>query len=46
VKGEQRSVTENHMEEIVACDDKKVSGDEEYTVNNILAKSRHRDGSI
>jgi hypothetical protein len=37
---------ENQRGEIVASDEKKVSDDEEYTVNNILAKSRHGDGSI
>ena len=46
VKEDQRSTTDNHRVEIVASGDKVVSDDEEMTVNNILAKSRHRDGSI
>ena len=46
VKEDQRSATDNHRGEIVASGDKVVSDDEEMTVNNILAKSRHRDGSI
>ncbi|CAN6235202.1 unnamed protein product [Urochloa humidicola] len=47
VKEDQRSTTDNHTVEIVASGDKVVSSDdEENIVNNILAKSRHRDGSI
>jgi len=46
VKEDQRSTADNHRVEIVASGDKVVSDDEEMTVNNILAKSRHRDGSI
>ena len=46
VKEDQRSTADNHRVEIVASGDKVVSADEEMTVNNILAKSRHRDGSI
>lgn len=34
------STTEEHKGKIV------VSDDEGYTVNNVLARSRHRDGSI
>ncbi|CAN6332047.1 unnamed protein product [Urochloa humidicola] len=37
---DQRNTTEDHKGEIV------VSDDEGYTVNDILAKSRHRDSSI
>lgn len=43
VKGEQRSAMETHRGGIVANDE---SDDEEFTVNNIITKSRHRDGSI
>ncbi|CAN6302900.1 unnamed protein product [Urochloa humidicola] len=46
VKEDQRSAMDNHRGEIVASGDKVVSDDEEYTVNNVLEKSRHRDGSI
>ena len=40
-----RSPTEDHMGKIVASD-KEDCDDEGYTVRNILAKRRHRDGSI
>ncbi|WVZ66586.1 hypothetical protein U9M48_015783 [Paspalum notatum var. saurae] len=36
----------DHMGKIVVDDDKEASDDEEYIVNNILPKSRHRGGSI
>ncbi|CAO2042496.1 unnamed protein product [Urochloa humidicola] len=45
-EGDQRSATDGHRREIIASDDRKVSEDEGYIVNNVLAQSRHRDGSI
>ena len=39
-----RSTTEDHKGIVVS--DEEVSDDEGYTVNNVLARSRHRDGSI
>ncbi|RLM75518.1 hypothetical protein C2845_PM15G09140 [Panicum miliaceum] len=41
-----RSPTEDHMGKIVVSDKEEDSDDEGYTVNNILAYSRHLDGSI
>ena len=46
VKEDKRKATDNHRGGIVASGDKVVSDDDEYTVHNILAESRHRDGSI
>lgn len=43
---DQRRTPEDQRGEFVASDDEEVSDDERHTLNNILAKSRHRDGSI
>ncbi|CAL5031782.1 unnamed protein product [Urochloa decumbens] len=43
---DQRRATDSHRREIIASDDRKISEEEGYTVNNVLAQSRHRDGSI
>jgi len=41
-----RNAMDNQRGEIIASNDKEVSDDEEYTMDIILPKSRHRDGSI
>uniref|UniRef100_A0A0E0I4V3 DUF6598 domain-containing protein n=1 Tax=Oryza nivara TaxID=4536 RepID=A0A0E0I4V3_ORYNI len=43
---DRRSETEEHVGGIVVSEEDEVLDPEEYTVNNILPKSRHRDGSI
>lgn len=43
---DQSSAAKNHITEIAVSEDEGLSDDEGYSVNGILAKSRHRDGSI
>jgi hypothetical protein len=43
---DQRNAMDNQRGEIVASNDKEVNDDEEYTLDIILPRSRHRDGSI
>ena len=43
---DQRRTPEDQRGDFVASDDEEASDDERHTLNNILAKSRHRDGSI
>uniref|UniRef100_A0A0D3GU87 DUF6598 domain-containing protein n=1 Tax=Oryza barthii TaxID=65489 RepID=A0A0D3GU87_9ORYZ len=43
---DRRSEMEEHVGGIVVSEEDEVLDPEEYTVNNILPKSRHRDGSI
>ena len=45
-KEDQRRTPEDQRGEFVASDDEEVSDDERHTVNTILAKSRHCDGSM
>lgn len=43
---DQSSAAKNHITEIIVSEDEGLSDDEGYSVNGILPKSRHRDGSI
>ncbi|VAI30113.1 unnamed protein product [Triticum turgidum subsp. durum] len=43
---DQSSAAKNHITGIAVSEDEGLSDDEGFSVNGILAKSRHRDGSI
>ena len=43
---DQSRATKNHITGIAVSEDEGLSDDERFSVNGILAKSRHRDGSI